>query len=956
MANSLAFSLFFLLLSATATASSDGDTEVEVEGNVLGEAGSVVITAWFGEPSKTTENLEDSELPLLDDTLLGESSEDGVTKSKILKDGMVVTLTGGKQGLYCSIGEAGTTSCDSKTVGKFETLQVVGSAGNGVGLFAKKRKGVAGPLSVPRSSAILVGDLSQDTVSLRSSQGKYCSDVDKSEPIRCEANQVGQAEKFKVKCLENCPPGLPQQKVTGGAGGGGSDAKTLQKQLAQKTSELDAQETRCTAVDKVNKKLRKALLNSWKAKNKELRKKPQHKASSSQLACTEDNYGYMPPDSNKFIKGAWSRAIAIGYQGNSKRTEQYQVSPPGCDKVCQKTSAGCCKKRVPDASAISALKDATCDIEELKPATISAAKERTMAITQEGDVAGWGLDTGQIISGFPKGMKFIAVSTGTYLSCGIEKGTYAMRCWGRPGLSRHMAPVKGIKFMSVSVGHNALYACGIQKDTYLLKCWGRFPGLVQSTSFVEGSESSHDFTKQYQKTQFSSVSTGRSYMCAVEKKTWKVKCFGAQISCANTEKVQDTKFISVSVSKNQVKDRESEVCQTCGVEKDTNKIKCWSHITDGKVPTWVQRQREGNKTLTDEGLYWVALVTVSARKERVVPGPENRRRRFSRKDFGRKVDKFISVSVGDRYACGVEKDTYEIHCFGGVNATTSTYLRVASPATSKLIGSKFSSVSASPSHVCGIERETNIPRCWGVNTNNQCMVPVKSFKWSSEASCQTSHPTVSGPASCTSCDKKGCNPHFTIVDPKTHTGTCTKRKCPTCKPKSCCGEGHKHYVLNSKNLDGVCVRHSDDCTPICIGEGKQERRVCSKGCNQLLKVLKNKDATTEGDMFDMYTCQADKRIICDPVKSSAKNSKKNSYGLTCRAEATFKARAVCSFSNKLWNLGATCIANHATGEKYPQCSDNALPKTIASIKTNCKAIKKPTVEQNAKCSRLAITY
>ena len=46
------------------------------------------------------------------------------------------------------------------------------------------------------------------------------------------------------------------------------------------------------------------------------------------------------------------------------------------------------------------------------------------------------------------------------------------------------------------------------------------------------------------------------------------------------------------------------------------------------------------------------------------------------------------------------------------------------------------------------------------------------------------------------------------------------------------GEGHKHYVVNSESLEGVCVRHSDDCTPVCVPKGDGEpwrQRVCSKG-------------------------------------------------------------------------------------------------------------------------------
>ena len=86
----------------------------------------------------------------------------------------------------------------------------------------------------------------------------------------------------------------------------------------------------------------------------------------------------------------------------------------------------------------------------------------------------------------------------------------------------------------------------------------------------------------------------------------------------------------------------------------------------------------------------------------------------------------------------------------------------------------------------------------------------------------------------------------------------TKKECPFCKPKQCCGAGHKHYVLNTENLEGVCVRHSDDCTPVCVPmgyDGADKRRICTKSCNRFLKALKNPNAKTESEMFDIVVCQ-----------------------------------------------------------------------------------------------------
>ena len=83
--------------------------------------------------------------------------------------------------------------------------------------------------------------------------------------------------------------------------------------------------------------------------------------------------------------------------------------------------------------------------------------------------------------------------------------------------------------------------------------------------------------------------------------------------------------------------------------------------------------------------------------------------------------------------------------------------------------------------------------------------------------------------------------------------------------QECCGEGHKHYVVNSESLAGVCVRHNDDCNAVCV-PAKQDptkRRVCTKanltqttlpltrctwkGCNRIVKVPKVNATKEEAD-------------------------------------------------------------------------------------------------------------
>jgi len=347
--------------------------------------------------------------------------------------------------------------------------------------------------------------------------------------------------------------------------------------------------------------------------------------------------------------------------------------------------------------------------------------------------------------------------------------------------------------------------------------------------------------------------------------------------------------------------------------------------------------------------------------------------------------KFSSTSTDPNrpcFSCGIVKDTKEAYCWGPPSAKEwerawrdgrrrkapkNPYIQFRDDPQGKdekhsfdpdtpVKGVKFSAIAVGSGFACGIIESSQNIQCWGNKDvgcrRGECAVPT-DIKFREEPSCKTSHPILMGPASCTSCRPRGCNRHFTIMDPKTNTGTCTKKKCPTCKPKTCCGDGHKHYVLNTKNLEGVCVRHNDDCTPVCVPMGSDDpgvRRVCTKGCNRLLKVMKahNTEAQTEEEMFDIVACQADKRVICEPTANATAG-----FQNPCRMSASFKARALCPFSPSLWNLGSTCITNHVRGDKYPQCPKGTKAELIEEVKEKCHVAKK---EDNARCSRLAASY
>lgn len=171
------------------------------------------------------------------------------------------------------------------------------------------------------------------------------------------------------------------------------------------------------------------------------------------------------------------------------------------------------------------------------------------------------------------------------------------------------------------------------------------------------------------------------------------------------------------------------------------------------------------------------------------------------------------------------------------------------------------------------------------------------------------------------------------------------------------------------------MRHNDDCTPACVPLGDadpEQRRVCSKGCNILVKAerttTQSSDATDiDAQKFELVVCQADKVVVCPASASGQKE---------CTSEKEVKPVALCSFSNALWNLGGTCIANHVHGDEFPQCPDASVPGVqlaLAAIDTQCRMPKdvdevcgggtdmeneecKDAVKEREYCTRLAMSY
>ena len=178
-----------------------------------------------------------------------------------------------------------------------------------------------------------------------------------------------------------------------------------------------------------------------------------------------------------------------------------------------------------------------------------------------------------------------------------------------------------------------------------------------------------------------------------------------------------------------------------------------------------------------------------------------------------------------------------------------------------------------------------------------------------------------------------------------------------CKPKSCCGAHHKHYVYNTESMEGVCVRHNDDCTAVCVPReaDPSKRRICSKGCNQMVKVqkppskVKTKGASSDAELFDIVVCQVDHRILCEPWRKDGKRKQQESS--PCKTKKWVKPVARCDdFDTEVWNAGATCIANMAHDDKHPQCS--GVKK--ASVLSKVKKCKRATDQDAEACKPMAM--
>jgi len=729
---------------------------------------------------------------------------------------------------------------------------------------------------------------------------------------------------------------------------------------------------------------------------------PKEKTAAAKKDCSK--MGFQAVDSDKFVVGAWSTAIPVGFHGNSKRAEQYQVTPPGCAQAK-------CTNKTATESALQALQNNTCKEaipSRIQKMSIAAGHETVLVTTEGGKIVGWGANRKGLLTDIPDGVfQSGSLAIGDDFACALLKATGVPKCWGGKHLSvTHDDVVPTHSFKSITAGPD--YACGLlQTSNEKPICWGSPTSSYQTKCEAEGWKYKHHsrappVTKrvilpkptEHFHSNFKDLKCGK-FQCCGNTNHGQFYCFGQpkQNDCVIKRNEQTKILYATTRSGWKSATALVELFKKGWGDKQVSEGARVSNVRDvflerdgvmlEDIPTLCATVDQGNK----KGILF-CFGDTHYRLDESIPkqcyGNENKQALLADKKVKEncrmcKPLRFASKAYASRstrpcFGCGIVEATKKVECFGPNTPTKQSdvgfypYKRLVYDLTyGKHKGTSFdpdtpvkdvlfSDIATGVGFACGIVESSKEIRCWGGIKlgceKGQCLVPT-TVKFLESPECKTSHSSIKGPASCTSCRPNGCNPHFTIIDPKTNTGTCTSKKCPTCKPKACCGDGHKHYVLNTQNLEGVCVRHNDDCTPVCVPIGSDDpklRRVCTKGCNRLLKVQKanTKTAQTEEELFDIVTCEADKQVVCEPT-----TNKTGAFQNPCKMSATFKARILCPFSPTLWNLGSTCITNHVRGDKYPQCPVGTSASAIQEATKKCRLAKK---SENALCSRLAMSY
>jgi len=654
--------------------------------------------------------------------------------------------------------------------------------------------------------------------------------------------------------------------------------------------------------------------------------------------------------------GAKSDCTPVGIAGNSMQYEQYQILHPCCPKEsCSRSRCVAQNMTQPDA------------MQGGRHAFISSAYD-ACAINNKYEAECWGTDT--FLAGAQTYGGYTKKKTEQYRKSIVEDpASYSMPLKGVQGIKFDVISVGGSSYLSnkgfalcTSFPNNdrGSYACGVTRASARskageIRCWGCDTN-GKAPKVVTG--------------QFFEVASANMFSCGLEKYAGdpaggEARCWGEVYGTPPTH----VRFVDL--------DADGQGLLMCGLTVDSG-VQCWGPeiklyaCHDGVFhPNKVGEVMAIDASAIDNLSYNSARTTNCTRLPSQVTN----------------VTAFSAIAVGGKHVCGLTVSGM-LRCWGQnfydrcgwrdhnkhspcKHPTRKMFPTPGDPS----FNDAFVSITASRWGTCGILKSNRQVRCWGndamvkgqirdnqflaisLGENRLCGVKTdgiavcntfsaifqtndrKGVQWQNPPptktsfkivkSCAATVPPGSGLpelASCTKCPK---NTHHTILKPALLAGTCTVKECPLCKPRACCDKNHKHYVINTDSMMGVCIRHDNDCTALCMPQKADDwskPRVCTKGCNKMVRVGER-----------IVTCQAEKRVKCETSSGSKQ----------CTSQKWIHAVSVCKFSDQLWLSGASCMVNHIYQSDIatsPRC-------TAALSSADCRSA---TVADQVHCSSIAM--
>ncbi len=238
---------------------------------------------------------------------------------------------------------------------------------------------------------------------------------------------------------------------------------------------------------------------------------------------------------------------------------------------------------------------------------LELANEFTCGMDNEGAVFCWGMNaSGQLGDGslldrsFPTRVdptrRYSQLSAKGSHACGIIKTTGALPCWGRnnsgqvgDGTTTNRAtPASidpGTSYAQISTGPS--HTCGIVKGTGALKCWGdnAYGKLGDNTTTSRNLPTWID-----PGTSYSAVATASEHTCGIVSDTGALKCWGrnnkGQLGDGTTTNRSTPATIDAGTSYSQIS---AQDWHACGVVSGTRALKCWGANTYSQLGTMNQR-------------------------------------------------------------------------------------------------------------------------------------------------------------------------------------------------------------------------------------------------------------------------------------------------------------------------------------------------------------------------------